>query len=265
MDSNQFNHTPKFVELLNSQQDNFFCFLEDSAQLSSSKLPVFGTQGTEASSAKEDTPAEHRERRIWTPVDDVVLISSWLNTSKDLLVGNEKRSGTFWKRIASYFAASPKVAGCGQREASNYKQRWQKINEQVNKFCGSYEAATREKSIGQNENDILKRAHEIFFSNHKKKKSPLNMLGKSYETTRNGVSFHAQLRGGSVRMVHNLQPLTQMKQRVWMIVPPGVKAAKSKKAKDLAMKERLSKMSLLDSLIAKKEPLAEYEEALKKI
>ena len=170
MDSNQFNHTPKFVELLNSQQDNFFCFLEDSAQLSSSKLPVFGTQGTEASSAKEDTPAEHRERRIWTPVDDVVLISSWLNTRKDLLVGNEKRSGTFWKRIASYFAASPKVAGCGQREASNYKQRWQKINDQVNKFCGSYEAATREKSIGQNENDILKRAHEIFFSNHKKKK-----------------------------------------------------------------------------------------------
>ena len=30
------------------------------------------------------------------------------------------------------------------------------------------------------------------------------------------------------------------------------------------MKERLSKMSLLDSLIAKKEPLADYEEALKK-
>ncbi|KAF2562491.1 hypothetical protein F2Q70_00018711 [Brassica cretica] len=33
---------------------------------------------------------------------------------------------------------------------------------------------------------------------------------------------------------------------------------------DLAMKERLSKMSLLDSLIGKKEPLVEYEEALKK-
>nr|VDD57801.1 unnamed protein product [Brassica oleracea] len=33
---------------------------------------------------------------------------------------------------------------------------------------------------------------------------------------------------------------------------------------DLAMKERLSKMKLLDSLIAKQEPLAEYEVALKK-
>ena len=32
----------------------------------------------------------------------------------------------------------------------------------------------------------------------------------------------------------------------------------------LAIKERLSKMKLLDSLIAKQEPLADYEEALKK-
>ena len=41
-------------------------------------------------------------------------------------------------------------------------------------------------------------------------------------------------------------------QRMWDI-----------KKKDLAVKERLSKMKLLDSLIAKQE-LAEYEEALKK-
>ncbi|KAF2599059.1 hypothetical protein F2Q68_00011319 [Brassica cretica] len=36
------------------------------------------------------------------------------------------------------------------------------------------------------------------------------------------------------------------------------------KQHDLAMKDRLSKMRLLESLIAKKYPLAEYEEALKK-
>lgn len=34
--------------------------------------------------------------------------------------------------------------------------------------------------------------------------------------------------------------------------------------KDLVVKEKVSKMSLLDSLIAKKEPLGDYEEALKK-
>lgn len=75
--------------------------------------------------------------------------------------------------------------------------------------------------------------------------------------------------------------------------PPGVKAAKGQRKKkdlaegkkkdlaegkavyefetmwimkkeDLTMKEKLSKMKLLESLIAKPEPLADYEEALKK-
>ncbi|KAF3536193.1 hypothetical protein F2Q69_00020825, partial [Brassica cretica] len=65
--------------------------------------------------------------------------------------------------------------------------------------------------------------------------------------------------------------------------PPRVKASKARRKKtiegkglsefqtiwyikqqDMAMKERLSKMSLLGSLIAKREPLSECEEALKK-
>ncbi|KAF3551173.1 hypothetical protein DY000_02008976 [Brassica cretica] len=66
--------------------------------------------------------------------------------------------------------------------------------------------------------------------------------------------------------------------------PPGVRAAKARgkkpvieskglsdfqtmwsiKKEDLAMKEKLSKMKLRESLIAKQVPLADYEEALKK-
>ncbi|KAF2575383.1 hypothetical protein F2Q70_00002355 [Brassica cretica] len=65
------------------------------------------------------------------------------------------------------------------------------------------------------------------------------------------------------------------------IRPEGVKAAKSKrntakekslaeytsiwemKKEDLAMKERLSKLAILDTLLAKKEPLSEAEEVVK--
>ena len=36
------------------------------------------------------------------------------------------------------------------------------------------------------------------------------------------------------------------------------------KQQDLALKENISKMRLLDTLIAKQDPLADYEEALKK-
>lgn len=36
------------------------------------------------------------------------------------------------------------------------------------------------------------------------------------------------------------------------------------KKQDLEHKERMSKMKILDSLVARQEPLAEYEEALEK-
>ena len=51
----------------------------------------------------------------------------------------------------------------------NFSEFLNKINDLVSKFCGAYEAATRERSSDQNENDVLKLAHEILFNNHNKK------------------------------------------------------------------------------------------------
>ena len=160
-----------FVDLLQSQQESGF-------GLESSSFPLFGTQATEGSNFEQDSPAaaERKERRTWTPTHDAVLISAWLNTSKDPVVGNEQRSVAFWKRIAAYYSASPKIAECDKREASTCKQMWHKINDLVCKFCGAFEAANRAKSSGQNETDVLKHAHEIFFNNLKKKIHPRPLL-----------------------------------------------------------------------------------------
>ncbi|KAF2554984.1 hypothetical protein F2Q68_00017982 [Brassica cretica] len=87
MDSNSYNPTSKFVDLLTSQQQSVFGFGEDSVELSSSHVPYFGTQVHEASNFTEESPAARRERRTWTPTDDLVLISAWLNTSKDHVIG----------------------------------------------------------------------------------------------------------------------------------------------------------------------------------
>ena len=137
-----------FVDLLQSQQNVF-----GSSNLGV-KSPVFGTQQSLDRNLGVESLVERRERRKWTPSDDILLISSWLNTSKDPVVGNEQRSGAFWSRVAAYFAASQKGGGCERRDPMHCKQRWQKINDSVCKFCGSYEAATREKTSGQNETDV---------------------------------------------------------------------------------------------------------------
>uniref|UniRef100_A0A0D3CQ28 Myb-like domain-containing protein n=1 Tax=Brassica oleracea var. oleracea TaxID=109376 RepID=A0A0D3CQ28_BRAOL len=282
------------VECYLSQQQNVvFGSISDSVSLSSSQLPFFGGQGTEDSNFGEDSQASRKERRTWSPTDDVVLISSWLNTSKDAVIGNEQRLLAFWKRISACYSASPKLDGCEKREASHCKNRWQKINDVVCKFCGAYDASTREKTSGQNENDVLKLAHEIFFTNHKKKftlehawkelrndqkwceLSTAKNDGSSKKRKCGDVSHSASSKATEADSVDDDEATNR---------PKGVNAAKasSKKAmadgkelsefqtmwsfkkEDLALKERLSKMKLLDSLIAKQGPLPDYEEALKK-
>nr|ABD64940.1 hypothetical protein 24.t00018 [Brassica oleracea] len=273
MDSNPFMHTGNFVDLL-SQQSISFANYEDISTLSSSQLP----------SLHRDDVGERRERKTWTPTDDILLISSWLNTSKDPVVSNEQKAGTFWKRVAAYFNASPKAAGGEERTPNNCKQRWHKINDLVCKFCGAYEAATREKTSGCNENDVLKRAHEIYHNNLKKKFT----LEHAWKELRNDQKWcevaSARNEGSSKKRKCEDAEVSSAFQPSESKRPADVKASKARgkatvaeealtngfqsmwdiKQKDLEVKERLSKMKILESLIAKTEPLAEYEEALKK-
>ncbi|XP_048612540.1 glutathione S-transferase T3-like [Brassica napus] len=275
MDSNSYTPFGNFVDLLNSQQDTVFGYVQDSVKVSSSQVP-----------------ADRKERRVWSPVDDVALISAWLNKSKDPVVANEQRAGKFWKRIAAYFAASLKVAGSETRQPLHCKQRWQKINDQVNKFCGAYESATREKSSGQNENDVLKHAHEIYYNNHKKKFTLEHAWKElrndqkwcelcSSKTTASGKKrkFDESAQSASS---YAFETTTGEAEQATMR-PLGVKASKRHGKKtmgdgkaldelesmwrirkeDLAVKERMPKMKLLDSLVGKAD-LPEYEEDLKK-
>ena len=296
MDStNPHTQPSNFVDLLNRQQDTPFPYASFplDGDIGSSQLPLFSTQATATSSFYEDSPTQRKGRKKWSPSDDLVLISAWLNTSKDPVVGNEQKAGAFWKRIADYYGASPKVGGGDKREPMQCKQRWQKLNDFVCKFCGCYAAATRQKTSGQNEADIVKLAHEIFYNDHKIKFN----LHHAWEELRNDQKWcEAATRkidgtckkrkcddGAQSESSQAPADLGEESPR-----PPGVKAAKgaagkrsiadqeagkgaahfqtmwSIKEKDLAIKKELKKMGLLDSLISKKEPLSEFEDALKK-
>ncbi|XP_033143247.1 glutathione S-transferase T3-like [Brassica rapa] len=103
-----------------------------------------------------------KERRKWTVKDDLILIGAWLNTSKDPIVSNEQKVGAFWNRIVEYYNSSPQLVGTAPRELGPCKQRWARINEGVCKFAGCYDMALREQRSGQNENDVMKSALDIF-------------------------------------------------------------------------------------------------------
>ncbi|XP_024015027.1 glutathione S-transferase T3-like [Eutrema salsugineum] len=248
-----FSNTSNFVDLLQSQQESVSPYPNP---YPSFENHAFGTQAS-TKEVEEVGVTSKVIRRPWSPAEDTLLISSWLNTSKDPVVGNEQKSGTFWSRIALYFAANHK--GGEIRESGHCKQRWHKINDLVSKFCGAYEAATRERTSVQNENDILKNAHAIFFNLHKKKFT-LEYAWKELKNDQKWCDLSTSKTDGR---------------------PPGVKAAKAKgkkmdvveavnvfgnmwnmKKEEMTMKKETQKMALLDSLIAKGH-LSKTEEALK--
>lgn len=284
-----FTNTGKLVDLLCSQQNVSFGYDSDSVDLSSSQVPSqvsdFGNH--------EVTQSKPKERRTWSSSDDILLISAWLNTSKDPIVGNEQKSDAFWKRIAAYYSASPKVSGCEKREASGCKNRWQKINDGVSKFCGAYDAATRAKTSGQNEDDVIKHAHDIFRTNTQKKFT-LEHCWRELRTDQKWCHMSTAKNTGSAKKrkcgdgSHSASDQvngdeTPVDDEV-MHRPPGIKASKARgkkatgegkelselksmsavRGEDFVRRERLGKMKILERLIAKTEPLEDYEEDLKK-
>ncbi|XP_024011231.1 glutathione S-transferase T3-like [Eutrema salsugineum] len=282
---NSFSQTEGFVNLLSSQlvHDPYSPCIE----LGSSQVLLFSTQGTDGPSLGGD---DRKVRRAWTPKEDLILISAWLNTSKDPIVANEQKAGSFWTWIHRFYNSSPLLVDLPKRDISHCKQRWGRINDHVCKFVGSYAAATNEKTSGQNENDVMKAAHEIFFNDYLFKFN-LDHAWRELRHDQKWCATPAMKDGGKGkrRKVEAGTGQSSMPENVGddvtQVRPPGVKASKRKgksstsmkkeseeivdlgnvwkiKQKDLALKKEIVKHKVLDRLLAKTE-LSENETALK--
>ena len=181
------------------------------------------------------------------------------------------------------------MVGLPPSELTHCKQRWGKINEGVCKFVGSFEAATKQRSSGQNEDDVLKAAHEIFFNDYNVKFSLEHALRElrndqkwcGTQGTSQQISGSKRKRVGEEQSFQSSASMPSVNgDDEAMDRPIGVKAAKAKAkrpvgedqkiahgfkdmmemmSKDLAFKDKLSNKKLLDSLIGKKEPLTDLE------
>ena len=282
--SNPYSDSPSYSYLLHSQNFQYGSFPPSQNYGGGSEIPPFSSQAPEAPAQRENPSVASKERRQWTPADDEVVISAWLNTSKDAVVGNQQKSGTFWKRVAEYYASSPHAKASGEpREWLNLKQRWQKINDYTNKFCGAYAAAERHISSGQSETDVLKAAYDIYFANHQRKFN-LEHAWCLLRFEQKWLSLNTPKPTGSgKRKAGEDCPQTSSatigEQEVR---PEGSKAAKARKNNtqglksideiktvmelkkdDLMRKKNLSKLAILDTLLTKPGTLSEAEEVVK--
>ncbi|XP_013639299.1 PREDICTED: glutathione S-transferase T3-like [Brassica oleracea var. oleracea] len=215
------------------------------------EIPAFSSQQSEDASV--DTPVERLIKHKWTPADDEVLITS------------------------------PHGGEDGEkREHLHCKKRWQRINDQVNKLCAAYSAAERQISSGENDTDVLKKAHDIFFSDQEHKLN-LEHAWCVLRYEQKWLSLNTPKASGVLKR-KNVETKTQTSSNYVVDTesrPKGIKVAKAKrntakgkfvaeyatiwemKKEDLEMKKRLSKLAILDTFLAKKEPLSEAEEVVK--
>ncbi|XP_048599573.1 glutathione S-transferase T2-like [Brassica napus] len=187
-----------------------------------------------------------------------------------------QRTGAFWRRIVDYYNASPQLVGTIPREVGQCKQRWARINEQVSKFVGCYDAALREQRSGQNDDDVMKAALDYFYNDHGYKFT-LEHAWRELRHDQKWSSTYLANHGGKEKRKQVLEVDTEDEVGEPEARPVGVKAAKaatkrkkSGKEEELSqihaimeMKEKLSKQKLLDRLLAKKDPLTEMETSLK--
>uniref|UniRef100_A0A0D3DP37 No apical meristem-associated C-terminal domain-containing protein n=1 Tax=Brassica oleracea var. oleracea TaxID=109376 RepID=A0A0D3DP37_BRAOL len=265
---------------------------QSSVDLESPEPAWFGSQGPDEfvfhpgvessfqpgvqSAVQPTVESANKERRKWSPNEDKILIGAWLNTSKDPIVSCDQKAERFWKRIVDYYNASPQLVGTVPRELGPAKQRWARINEQVCKFVGCYEAALRGQRSGQNEDDVMKAALDSFFNIYEHKFS-LEHAWRELRHDQKWCTTYMVKDGGKEKRKQVVDVDTEDDVAEPESRPVGVKAAKAagkrkKSGKEeemsqlqsiMEMKEKLSKQKILERLLAKKDPLSEMEESLK--
>ncbi|XP_062100122.1 glutathione S-transferase T3-like [Humulus lupulus] len=109
---------------------------ETSSTSISETQPEHCAEGLENIILHNEDESRHKGKVKWSKEATILLISGWLNTSKDAIVGNDQTSTHFWARIADYFNTNQK--GEQARTGRQCKYHWNKMNQKVAQFNGCY-------------------------------------------------------------------------------------------------------------------------------
>uniref|UniRef100_A0A803KTA6 Uncharacterized protein n=1 Tax=Chenopodium quinoa TaxID=63459 RepID=A0A803KTA6_CHEQI len=77
--------------------------------------------------------------------ETAALISAYMNTSTDIIIGTNQKKGVFWNRVLDAYDAARESnpVEISLRTITSLKGRWMRIFEAVLKWCGSYDKARK--------------------------------------------------------------------------------------------------------------------------
>ncbi|XP_062085722.1 uncharacterized protein LOC133791827 [Humulus lupulus] len=124
--------------------------------------PEHSVEGLENVVLHNEDESRHKCKVKWSKEATILLISGWLNTSKDAIVGNDQTSTHFWARIAEYYNTNQK--GEQARTGRQCKDHWNKMNQKVARFNGCYKRVQQAHHNGWSDEQILENAHQLYKS-----------------------------------------------------------------------------------------------------
>ncbi|KAK9935368.1 hypothetical protein M0R45_022471 [Rubus argutus] len=130
--------------------------------ISSSQIPIQSTQLGVQSEPK--TTKKAKRAKNFSTEEDKLLVSAWLNTTLDPIIGNDQKGAAYWKRIWEYFYAEKNFELECERNQGSLMHRWSGIQLDVNKFCGIYAEIERTRASGTTEQDRIMEAKQKFRS-----------------------------------------------------------------------------------------------------
>ncbi|XP_057432843.1 glutathione S-transferase T3-like [Lotus japonicus] len=118
--------------------------------------------------AKGDGQKTKQQRLKWCENDDIILLQTWLNISKDSVTGTDQKAEAFWRRVEHQYNKYRKV-GSPERKWSQLKSRYHTLSKAVSIFVGCYKKVTNPPKSGYSERDIMADACSLYNAMEKTK------------------------------------------------------------------------------------------------
>jgi hypothetical protein len=90
----------------------------------------------------------------YSQAEDEVLVSAYLNISKDPAIGTNQSGKSYWRRISECYNEHKKTPN--SRTQHSLEHRWGNIQWETSKFCAAYDKVLRLKQSGKSEDDQVR-------------------------------------------------------------------------------------------------------------
>ncbi|WOH09544.1 hypothetical protein DCAR_0729001 [Daucus carota subsp. sativus] len=98
----------------------------------------------------------------FTPGEDKLRVSAWLNTSIDAIQGTDQKHYQLWGKIFEYFEQYKETTN--ERTVKSLTHRWSVIQKATNKFCATLAQVGRLNQSGMTEHDKFEKAKIMYKS-----------------------------------------------------------------------------------------------------